>query len=305
MEPLSAVSFAGTIVEFTQFALKITSLARAIGAARQADLLIGSDLDERVRRLRELHTELESGRDNLQGKVAEEHRTLKDVCIDCCQHAQQLESFVTGLQRSASGKYAPKALAAFKLVWHEGKIRDLQAQLQQKQNEMHLYMTSYQGTLGRERLDTLNKASSSIVDEVRADQEMTKLVLGKVTELITRFDAQRKLEKTKQTAFMSQLRFSGMRSRYFAIKDAYTGSARWIYADPGSGQDSLFKEWLMKDDGVFWITGKPGSGKSTIMKLVSEHDRTREALRKWNDGKCPTIANYFFSVRGHSFIPSS
>ena len=297
MEPLSAVSLAGTVVEFTQFALRITSLARAVRAARQAEVSFGSDLSDRVRRLRKLHIELASGRDTLQGKIEDEHRTLKDVCIDCCQHAQQLDSFMKSLQRSASGKHAPGALAAFKMVWHEGRIRDLQTQLQQKQNEMHLYITNYKHNLELERLDGLDAASSSIAHGVTTNQETMELISCKISRLITKLDAHDETEKQRQAALLSQLRFHGMRSRYFAVKDACKGSAHWIYTALEADQTQSFEEWLSNDDGVFWITGKPGSGKSTIMKFVSDRERTREALCKWNDGRCPTLANYFFWVR--------
>lgn len=43
----------------------------------------------------------------------------------------------------------------------------------------------------------------------------------------------------------------------------------------------LFAAWLRDGDGIFYISGKLGSGKSTLMKYLSDHTRTKEHLREW------------------------
>jgi hypothetical protein len=43
----------------------------------------------------------------------------------------------------------------------------------------------------------------------------------------------------------------------------------------------LFIEWLASGDGIFHISGKLGSGKSTLMKYLYKHPRTRRELAKW------------------------
>jgi len=43
-----------------------------------------------------------------------------------------------------------------------------------------------------------------------------------------------------------------------------------------------FLGWLSSPDGgIFHIAGKPGSGKSTLMKFLFDHERTREELTNW------------------------
>lgn len=50
--------------------------------------------------------------------------------------------------------------------------------------------------------------------------------------------------------------------------------------------------------GLYWITGKPGSGKSTLMKFIVGHDRTRELLKKWSAGNQLVIAHHYFWCSG-------
>ena len=43
-----------------------------------------------------------------------------------------------------------------------------------------------------------------------------------------------------------------------------------------------FVNWLAISDGIFHISGKLGSGKSTLMKLLYTHPRTRKELEVWS-----------------------
>ncbi|OTA81348.1 hypothetical protein M434DRAFT_37581 [Hypoxylon sp. CO27-5] len=55
-----------------------------------------------------------------------------------------------------------------------------------------------------------------------------------------------------------------------------------------------FISWLKQDAGIFYISGKPGSGKSTLMKYLTRHPKTREYLTVWADGKKLVMGNFFF-----------
>jgi hypothetical protein len=43
----------------------------------------------------------------------------------------------------------------------------------------------------------------------------------------------------------------------------------------------VFINWLSSGEGIFHISGKLGSGKSTLMKFLFSHCRTKTELRKW------------------------
>lgn len=42
-----------------------------------------------------------------------------------------------------------------------------------------------------------------------------------------------------------------------------------------------YLHWLSSPEGIFHISGKLGSGKSTLMKLLYTHPKTRAQLQKW------------------------
>ena len=55
-------------------------------------------------------------------------------------------------------------------------------------------------------------------------------------------------------------------------------------------------DWLRSDNGIFWISGKPGSGKSTLMKYLTENERTKDLVSKT---PIPTfLISYFFYELG-------
>jgi hypothetical protein len=61
-----------------------------------------------------------------------------------------------------------------------------------------------------------------------------------------------------------------------------------------SDAKARFLGWLRNDNGVFHISGKAGSGKSTLMKLLLNHDETKEVLKDWAGDKKLIFASFFF-----------
>lgn len=55
-----------------------------------------------------------------------------------------------------------------------------------------------------------------------------------------------------------------------------------------------FIVWLERDQGIFHISGKPGSGKSTLMKYLCRHERTKDHLKAWAGDKNLSIGEFFF-----------
>jgi hypothetical protein len=57
---------------------------------------------------------------------------------------------------------------------------------------------------------------------------------------------------------------------------------------------TTFEDWLENGTGIFWLSGKAGSGKSTLMKFLQHHRRTRELLTVWADTDPLIVASHFF-----------
>jgi ABC-type polysaccharide/polyol phosphate transport system ATPase subunit len=85
------------------------------------------------------------------------------------------------------------------------------------------------------------------------------------------------------------LRFPEMGERREVIEQAHRETFRWLVDDASSFKLTPVKtdareryaKWLVSGTGIFHIIGKPGSGKSTLMKLLSSHSRTRTELLTW------------------------
>jgi hypothetical protein len=90
-------------------------------------------------------------------------------------------------------------------------------------------------------------------------------------------------------------RSEGITHREGDIKDAHAKTFMWIFKD----STTSFKRWLTSDDGVFWINGKAGSGKSTLMKFLANHWKTKALLRQWSGSGDLIIASFYFWSAGH------
>ncbi|KAI0882564.1 uncharacterized protein GGS22DRAFT_169759 [Annulohypoxylon maeteangense] len=65
-----------------------------------------------------------------------------------------------------------------------------------------------------------------------------------------------------------------------------------------------FISWLQYDSGIFYISGKPGSGKSTLMKYITRHPKTKDYLGAWAGEKRLILGDFFFWRPGSSLQKS-
>jgi hypothetical protein len=101
---------------------------------------------------------------------------------------------------------------------------------------------------------------------------------------------------------LQSLKFENMSTREAQLTDANVITVDWVWGLP-SGPTS-FSQWLSSKTGVFWIQGKPGSGKSTLMRYLKGHNKTKHHLaqaspRGW------TLIHFFFDFRARNGISNS
>lgn len=79
-----------------------------------------------------------------------------------------------------------------------------------------------------------------------------------------------------------------MAERAHRVVAAHEGTLKWSFDWKNLSQ------WLRRQGGLYWINGKAGAGKSTFMKFLQNHERTRSILSEWS-GKWPlVIAGFYF-----------
>jgi hypothetical protein len=84
------------------------------------------------------------------------------------------------------------------------------------------------------------------------------------------------------------LAFPDMHERFDVVDQAHYDTFRWLLEEDAANQSSCVPEardkyldWLSSGTGIFHIAGKLGSGKSTLMKFLCGHPRTRAELSAW------------------------
>lgn len=100
---------------------------------------------------------------------------------------------------------------------------------------------------------------------------------------------------------LRQLVFKDMNSRdnqiHKAAQDTYTWTLedgpvkRW---DKRSHAWGIFLKWLRVGDNILHVSGNPGSGKSTLMKFLAQHDRTKEELMVWAGANTLVFCVFYF-----------
>lgn len=111
-----------------------------------------------------------------------------------------------------------------------------------------------------------------------------------------------KADVTKEQKILRSLSFESRPIRYSSIPEAHRQTFGWVFREPcdqhGESRTGNLLGWLQNGDGFFWISGKPGSGKSTLMKFVTDHPKTLQALSTWSYPKPAVVARHFFWSAG-------
>ncbi|KAI3530746.1 hypothetical protein CABS01_08924 [Colletotrichum abscissum] len=105
-----------------------------------------------------------------------------------------------------------------------------------------------------------------------------------------------RLTKSEHTlladTIVSSLNYTSRPARLDSIPKAHQDTFQWAF-------DSRLSDWFVSGGGTFWVSGKPGSGKSTFMKFIANHPRTRELLEHWaGSSSSLAVASHCFWIAG-------
>lgn len=107
--------------------------------------------------------------------------------------------------------------------------------------------------------------------------------------------------RTREEAILAWLHFRQNSWRYEDAPLAYQKTFKWIFENPASDDSwDNFSAHLGKNTNTpYFVNGKAGSGKSTLMKFIVEHPKTKEALLKWTgQGHRLLVVKFFFWNQG-------
>lgn len=171
---------------------------------------------------------------------------------------------------------------------HSQELRQLRAECGQLQLNQAQKLDEVMNELHDIHLAVRTKKSTS-GSEFSPD-EITQIQ----SELAKLIASERSVSLDQQ--FLKSLAFDHLEERHTSIIKAHEDTLEWIFepaTDSTDGRKLL--QWLEFGKGIFWVSGKAGSGKSTLMKFVAGHDKTRSALAEWaGPNEIFVISHYFW-----------
>ncbi|KAI1852341.1 hypothetical protein JX266_002519 [Neoarthrinium moseri] len=330
MEPLSALAFAGNILQFIEFAAGIISTSKEIYQSAEGVSKSYLEVENVYQKLADLSMRLqESGTANNRPRlVSRTEQELTSLAKSCKADCDRLLEAVQRLKvEEGKGRRWKSFRAALKTAWNgEQEIEELSARLRNKQQVLNLHVSAVTSEHLRrltndvqrlidvnikargshsERLDDISSTLSDVKDLIAASKDprtpgtITSLDIENLSERFSNIAVSER-SVAKEQAILDSLNIERRADRYHAIADAHIDTFQWIFDDSqkrhNGGKD--FITWLKNSDGVFWIAGKPGSGKSTLMKFLADHELSCQAARQWAAPEDVIIASHYFWISG-------
>ena len=207
------------------------------------------------------------------------------IAIKYSWSSRKIEDHVTKLDRLRHCLILATLLAS--RMYAERSNREILVRLSQPQRDLHAQSVQHHALYNQP--ETLPFTGS--VDSPSRGR------LGRQDQTQTVPDAIRAVQDTlpQTTRMLNWLGFEDAFWRYEVIRHAYQGTYEWIFGDAVdySHWDS-FSAHLRKDVYLpYFISGKAGSGKSTLMKFIADHDKTKAALKKWAGSQELVVLHYF------------
>ncbi|KAJ0415319.1 hypothetical protein BJY00DRAFT_266622 [Aspergillus carlsbadensis] len=365
MDPLTAVSLAGTILQFIDFSSKLVAGTYEIYRSASGATAENEDITTVITDLKEVTLELDA---DIVGRGKHE-KALKALATKCGELSGQLLAVLEKLRASDKqsawkslrvkwasmrksdeiqrierrlGEYRSEILVRLTLILSDQQS-STRAQLNQIQNdgkrlssESAVRLSNIQDDILRaleQRATRLPAASeqaqaTGLSDMAQSlppqpDLHQVKADISSLTSLVATM--------TLENRILENIYFPSMHDREDGIHDAEMGTSEWLLREEESTVDNdggktpmgkiqakLFEEerekraaarssfltWLRTCNGVYHISGKAGSGKSTLMKILSNHTKTKEQLTAWADDKTLTFARFYFWKAGDSLQQS-
>ncbi|KAJ3570481.1 hypothetical protein NPX13_g5713 [Xylaria arbuscula] len=293
MDPFTALSLAGVVVQFVELGIKLTLKSIAVYRSADGHAEIDEATQEDTRSLRGLSKKL---RQSFSGPCSTAELNIASLAQECAAEAKKLLRILEGL-KSVNKGMASSIVAASKSLWKKGEIEEIHERLKDYRaqitlclaaliNDKNSSMTALLVELTRLHSSTnleMNQRFKQLSNGLAQVQSTITQASNSVSDGKTDLDAMVKdldglvrLGDAASESVLQGLRFEYMRARESNISAAHAKTFEWLFTE-----ESDFYKWLQSSSGIFWISGKPGSGKSTLMKFVSNHHRTKEALLEW------------------------
>lgn len=177
---------------------------------------------------------------------------------------------------------------------------DLKAEIQSAQDSLLAKLDEQSSSLKAIERRQIHQKKAENVEDRRTYYASLQNVPIQINHFVQSVGKVAKYHRVLRTLLVT-----GLGSREEQIHDAYEKPFGWIYQDEElrvaredreriKAARTRFERWLSSSSEVFWVNGKAGSGKSTLMKYLADHPKTREILRHWAGDENLVVAKHFF-----------
>jgi hypothetical protein len=291
-DPLTAWAATGAaasfiqIIDFTARLVKeISELMRSTDNASSQNKLV-----KKFSRLYEQLADRILDTDNPKHPLSENEQAAHSLACECKDTSRDLLNLLKELEINANLRGPSRA-------W-QSACKATKALRQRQTIEIkQKYLCRLNGQLSTALLLHLRDSQLSLrgdlLDRVEnARSKNATLIVESREAILEALESHHDVNKRKRKCILDSLRFPGMHSRRNTIPHACYNTFSWVLKEA-----SPLRRFLASQNAIFWVTGKAGSGKSTFMKFVANHPRTRKELLKWagaGDNELLIAQNYMW-----------
>ncbi|KAF2125011.1 hypothetical protein P153DRAFT_250666, partial [Dothidotthia symphoricarpi CBS 119687] len=313
MEPLSALSVATAVTQFLDFTGTIVSCTWKIYKSNPGDTEGNSDIRSITKSLTKINNELRQSINYPKLKYfSSQDEDIIKLGTRCNEIGGRLISALDRLQAQNKHQLWTSFRVALRTVWTQSELDTLYQTLEsyRQQISMHVLVTSA-NKYHQQNLSEIQRICCKILKEVGKDVPWRRDIIdaikrsygqdpsdlkhtappAKLYKVIRSSDA-----KLIHRYLVQSLRFQEIDQRYEKIARAHQETFEWIFRPPSRfARWTDFPNWIKTEDHpLYWVTGKAGAGKSTLMRYISDHPQTRQALQSWAADSPLLTASFFF-----------
>ncbi|KAF2236068.1 hypothetical protein EV356DRAFT_565809 [Viridothelium virens] len=294
LDPLSALSVAAAVVQFVDYGTKLARRVSEIAA--RGSTADNDEIEKTTIQLRSLSASAREHSRSGNDQLSAPEQGLNSIAFSCCGVADELIALLGELKLGDSRNIFRSIKNAYKIEQKQDRISRLQSTLeglQVQMNQQLLLVLRERSSKALQRLDQLAERDKQMEASMTNKLDLLKEELfstlgsksrdhGKVKDLLYGV-LEEGTKVGKQQKILFSLKFDAIKARHERIKPAHERTYAWMFAEsqPPVSSESNFMNWLVSGTGIFWISGKAGSGKSTLMKFICDHAKTKEALVRW------------------------
>ncbi|KAL9611748.1 MAG: hypothetical protein Q9167_003634 [Letrouitia subvulpina] len=305
MDPLSALSLAGVIVQFVEVGFKIFHETQEVAA-------VGSSVS--VRDLKSISNDVIDISNGIESHVkvvlassrslCPEEQAVVDIAFQCQKIAKDLQVALGKLtrpgQKSDSWTNIKIALRTTERDSQQQEDWDRQEKTATNRHEEVLaaILTARDGSSRTLVSPNYSEDFTRSMAHLGTIQTTTKYTeSGEEVICVSNNDFRKNFG-----SILNALHYRTIAHRQASIRPAHAKTFQWIWTEPSRGENNWdsVRDFLAKGNGCYWISGKAGSGKSTLMKYMQDQKIFAELLDSWKSTSELIVASFYFWYAGNA-----